>query len=149
MLGAKVLPHPAHPGRVAVSGPLHCHSVSRNPSSTPHLPKANCSFIRHASFLWSFNDRLKLVSDICTLPRQRPWVLVCAAEPPCRGARKGSSLRAAQHRMDVPVPCGGSLVVFLQGYAQGITPCLVAVGKKPHSVATERVILPLCNRFFC
>lgn len=94
-------------------------------------------------------DRLKLVSDVCALPRQRPWVLMCAAEPPCQRARGGSSLRAPQHKMDVPVPCGGSWIVFLQGCAQGITPCFMAVGKKPHSVATERVILPLCHRFFC
>lgn len=53
-LGAKVLPEPAHPGGVAVSGPLHCHSVSRNFSFTPHLPKANCCFIRKYSLSLEF-----------------------------------------------------------------------------------------------
>lgn len=106
LLGTKVLADPAHPGRVAVSGPLHCHSVSRN------SPSAQSKLLFHQAILPFFGvlvqpGRLKLVSDICTLPRQRPWVLVCAAEAPCRGARGGISLRAPHHRMDVPVVTTG------------------------------------------
>lgn len=53
-LGTKIPPDPGHPGGVAFSGPLHCHSVSRNSSFTPHLPKANCSFIRKYSLSLEF-----------------------------------------------------------------------------------------------
>lgn len=54
LLGTKVLSDPAHPGGVAISGPLHCHSVSRNSSFTPYLPKGNCSFIRKCSLSLEF-----------------------------------------------------------------------------------------------
>ena len=97
LLGNKVLPDPAHPGGVAVSGQLHCHCVSRNSSFAPHLPKANCFFIRKHSlsleFYCSLAD-LSLSQTICEPTRQGLWLLMCAAELPHQGARGHGSLRA-------------------------------------------------------
>lgn len=154
LLGTEVLPDPAHAGGVAASGPLHCHSASRNSSFTPHLPKANCSFVRKCSLSLEFHCSLMdfSLSQTSVQPLGRDlgfrWVqLNLPAEEPGEASLPGHLTTDG-----CPVPCGGTqrkLDCVSAGLCSRYNPCPIAVGKKPHSGAPERVILALCNRFFC